>query len=115
MTAFLFFFEAEDGIRDVAVTGVQTCALPISHCQATRLAMRDVRTYQISTAAAPTSLAVWSWGSVHATYAARGSVVPIAAQRAIRAARRRTRCVHSAHSPPMGIPATNSPHLAQGG
>src|SRR3989449_8065189 len=26
-----FFFQAEDGIRDVAVTGVQTCALPI--CQ----------------------------------------------------------------------------------
>src|SRR2546429_6127462 len=27
--AWLFFFQAEDGIRDVAVTGVQTCALPI--------------------------------------------------------------------------------------
>src|SRR3989449_5420025 len=27
---FVFFFQAEDGIRDVAVTGVQTCALPIS-------------------------------------------------------------------------------------
>src|SRR5205809_5499027 len=26
-----FFVQAEDGIRDVAVTGVQTCALPISH------------------------------------------------------------------------------------
>src|SRR2546429_1631881 len=26
---FFFFFQAEDGIRDVAVTGVQTCALPI--------------------------------------------------------------------------------------
>src|ERR1041385_9056743 len=31
----MFFFQAEDGIRDVAVTGVQTCALPIS--------ARDVR------------------------------------------------------------------------
>src|SRR2546429_3331749 len=32
MSAFVvfFFFQAEDGIRDVAVTGVQTCALPIS-------------------------------------------------------------------------------------
>src|SRR5256884_3456748 len=29
-TRFGFFFQAEDGIRDVAVTGVQTCALPIS-------------------------------------------------------------------------------------
>src|SRR5258708_1006242 len=26
---FLFFFQAEDGIRDDLVTGVQTCALPI--------------------------------------------------------------------------------------
>src|SRR6266436_6834201 len=25
----IFFFQAEDGIRDVAVSGVQTCALPI--------------------------------------------------------------------------------------
>src|SRR2546429_932598 len=32
-----FFFQAEDGIRDVAVTGVQTCALPISiHTAPTR-------------------------------------------------------------------------------
>src|SRR3989449_4865819 len=30
VSAFFFFFQAEDGIRDVAVTGVQTCALPIS-------------------------------------------------------------------------------------
>src|SRR5256884_1623476 len=27
--SIFFFFQAEDGIRDVAVTGVQTCALPI--------------------------------------------------------------------------------------
>src|SRR2546430_13625683 len=27
----IFFFQAEDGIRDLTVTGVQTCALPISH------------------------------------------------------------------------------------
>src|SRR5216684_5604852 len=30
MLLCFFFFQAEDGIRDVAVTGVQTCALPIS-------------------------------------------------------------------------------------
>src|SRR3989449_10734116 len=29
VSIFFFFFQAEDGIRDVAVTGVQTCALPI--------------------------------------------------------------------------------------
>src|SRR2546430_9272497 len=33
---FFFFFQAEDGIRDLTVTGVQTCALPIS-----RLAPRE--------------------------------------------------------------------------
>src|SRR2546430_10390629 len=29
-TRVFFFFQAEDGIRDLTVTGVQTCALPIS-------------------------------------------------------------------------------------
>src|SRR3712207_7732275 len=29
MTSCFFFFQAEDGIRDIGVTGVQTCALPI--------------------------------------------------------------------------------------
>src|SRR2546429_4640196 len=32
-----FFFQAEDGIRDVAVTGVQTCALPIYTVEIRRL------------------------------------------------------------------------------
>src|SRR2546430_17669121 len=43
----LFFFQAEDGIRDLTVTGVQTCALPIflgsfggSHGQRHRLGKR---------------------------------------------------------------------------
>src|SRR3712207_1476139 len=30
LSCFFFFFQAEDGIRDIGVTGVQTCALPIS-------------------------------------------------------------------------------------
>src|SRR5207248_5266792 len=33
---FFFFFQAEDGIRDRTVTGVQTCALPIFRAGATR-------------------------------------------------------------------------------
>src|SRR2546422_4557192 len=37
---FFFFFQAEDGIRDVAVTGVQTCALPIS--------LRDLRYVEVT-------------------------------------------------------------------
>src|SRR5207248_3723169 len=31
---YIFFFQAEDGIRDRTVTGVQTCALPISSLRA---------------------------------------------------------------------------------
>src|SRR2546430_6318351 len=37
----IFFFQAEDGIRDLTVTGVQTCALPIS---ASRLVSASSRT-----------------------------------------------------------------------
>src|SRR5688572_32702755 len=32
MDFVFFFFQAEDGIRDLTVTGVQTCALPICDC-----------------------------------------------------------------------------------
>src|SRR5207249_7581187 len=46
---FFFFFQAEDGIRDRNVTGVQTCALPIflpqtTAAQGQRLADRVRRT-----------------------------------------------------------------------
>src|SRR5699024_12078774 len=36
--SFVFFFQAEDGIRDRNVTGVQTCALPISATALSRCA-----------------------------------------------------------------------------
>src|SRR5262249_59778515 len=35
-----FFFQAEDGIRDWSVTGVQTCALPICHRLGSRQSTR---------------------------------------------------------------------------
>src|SRR5437763_15782286 len=35
LRAISFFFQAEDGIRDTSVTGVQTCALPICSCRTT--------------------------------------------------------------------------------
>src|SRR5256886_12474100 len=38
---FFFFFQAEDGIRDLTVTGVQTCALPISPMRRQCLAFED--------------------------------------------------------------------------
>src|SRR3712207_8454890 len=39
-----FFFQAEDGIRDIGVTGVQTCALPI--CARPRVALERGRAQQ---------------------------------------------------------------------
>src|SRR2546430_4138895 len=42
LVLFFFFFQAEDGIRDLTVTGVQTCALPISDGQLGRV-RRDGR------------------------------------------------------------------------
>src|SRR2546422_2442448 len=42
-----FFFQAEDGIRDVAVTGVQTCALPISQLILADVAMPGRDGYEV--------------------------------------------------------------------
>src|SRR3712207_7347837 len=41
----VFFFQAEDGIRDIGVTGVQTCALPIWMMAAIDLARPDGRPF----------------------------------------------------------------------
>src|SRR5256885_475423 len=38
----IFFFQAEDGIRDYKVTGVQTCALPISAANLDRSHQRGI-------------------------------------------------------------------------
>src|SRR2546422_6699552 len=52
-----FFFQAEDGIRDVAVTGVQTCALPISpSAPSWRRAARIPATSVLSPTSAPCSV-----------------------------------------------------------
>src|SRR2546425_5489263 len=39
----MYFFQAEDGIRDKLVTGVQTCALPISRAGAASAELRSRR------------------------------------------------------------------------
>src|SRR5690349_24987033 len=49
---YLFFFQAEDGIRDLYVTGVQTCALPIFHDRPAILFVRGALTPADSTAVA---------------------------------------------------------------
>src|SRR5215217_8561029 len=48
MSSFFFFFQAEDGIRDIGVTGVQTCALPISFTGGRKCWRRPVRLRQSS-------------------------------------------------------------------
>src|SRR5947209_16896546 len=40
---FIFFFQAEDGIRDIGVTGVQTCALPICFSLRIGIAFRSLQ------------------------------------------------------------------------
>src|SRR2546426_7440672 len=42
MVLLFFFFQAEDGIRDYKVTGVQTCALPISQLDVFRIVAVEV-------------------------------------------------------------------------
>src|SRR2546429_1303514 len=56
---FFFFFQAEDGIRDVAVTGVQTCALPIC------FRMREIFRCRSSSPTASPACGTWaaSWTS----------------------------------------------------
>src|SRR5205085_5770983 len=49
ITCLFFFFQAEDGIRDLTVTGVQTCALPIlTTAQAQAFMIADNRLTEIS-------------------------------------------------------------------
>src|SRR3712207_8905192 len=50
---FFFFFQAEDGIRDIGVTGVQTCALPISFHRPAELLNRLVHGGQWQDAGPP--------------------------------------------------------------
>src|SRR5436305_8175953 len=47
-----FFFQAEDGIRDADVTGVQTCALPISH----RASSSTCATHRLSRVGSPSAM-----------------------------------------------------------
>src|SRR2546427_8714231 len=44
---FFFFFQAEDGIRDLTVTGVQTCALPISQIRQAEVGRRHADDQQL--------------------------------------------------------------------
>src|SRR5256885_3405092 len=70
LSIFFFFFQAEDGIRDYKVTGVQTCALPIwAHAPVDSMRMSRVgsttnSSLSIQSSAARTSDSRASWVSI---------------------------------------------------
>src|SRR5256884_1288982 len=59
--SYFFFFQAEDGIRDVAVTGVQTCALPIFG-KVLEFAGEDLMNWPMDERATLTNMAVEAGG-----------------------------------------------------
>src|SRR3989441_4595425 len=59
-----FFFQAEDGIRDKLVTGVQTCALPISCCGPNIASTSRTRTSSREGAISGRRRSSIPWGSV---------------------------------------------------
>src|SRR2546429_1171566 len=87
-SCFFFFFQAEDGIRDVAVTGVQTCALPILNAAAPGREHADVASAADQTGHAYRIVS----GRVHETETGRGDrlgVVINRGQRRLRSEERR--------------------------
>src|SRR5438105_10469227 len=75
---FVFFFQAEDGIRDPLVTGVQTCALPISGANAGSVSVQvetgnhaalkaliGAAQNQVFALGAGTRVLIWSHGVPH--------------------------------------------------
>src|SRR5690348_17426371 len=62
---FFFFFQAEDGIRDGRVTGVQTCALPISKGRGLLRGLRGKLDSRITVSPARRSRHGGPWPSRH--------------------------------------------------
>src|SRR2546427_6106487 len=56
---YIFFFQAEDGIRDLTVTGVQTCALPILSRQ---IGNASTPAKVLKTTALPSMIGNAAWG-----------------------------------------------------
>src|SRR5688572_30852014 len=105
---FFFFFQAEDGIRDLTVTGVQTCALPIWLAERPtplHRAARGERSQRESRgcrrlllrgplrwprAGAPATRAEWTRRAPRESGYAKTTTVPESSRRRARPARRRS-------------------------
>src|SRR3712207_7105445 len=72
MIICFFFFQAEDGIRDIGVTGVQTCALPICRANANKEMVRIVRK---AIAEYGARLATWHGGNMRNAIPFKAEVV----------------------------------------
>src|SRR5256884_79282 len=116
-----FFFQAEDGIRDVAVTGVQTCALPISSWRGCRSTSGSVsRAHEAAHHAAGAAhrgsrilsrLARRGGRPAAGTDAHRGRAGGGGDQRLQPGAGARRGCPHAAHR--ATAPALRPPHAAR--
>src|SRR5215211_8625945 len=71
---FIFFFQAEDGIRDHCVTGVQTCALPISLVESVQITDAQALLNAVEKAAGVDALPFLHWQVII------GSRTPVARQ-----------------------------------
>src|SRR2546430_8475136 len=77
---FFFFFQAEDGIRDLTVTGVQTCALPIlddsifaRSCACRLVILRPIRARSILMAVQACPSSSWISRAIEARSSSRRS------------------------------------------
>src|SRR5436305_15006761 len=68
MFFFFFFFQAEDGIRDADVTGVQTCALPISTAIERLLTWRELTDLTERAQRLAGQLGTWGAGGTQAYF-----------------------------------------------
>src|SRR5258708_24203367 len=90
-TFYFFFFQAEDGIRDDLVTGVQTCALPIYRALAAARARSHTSRYK--SPAVPTNLVrespLWSMSQSDRKSEVSGKSVDLGGRRIIEEKERR--------------------------
>src|SRR2546430_16051063 len=74
--SFFFFFQAEDGIRDLTVTGVQTCALPILLHQGVALEAHGQNTLVLLRSGRPARIWYRDVGGVRLSPARLGGSAP---------------------------------------